>query len=288
MTDAPLSAIVVDDEPAARDAVTTFLADVSSVRVVAEARNGSEAVALVRLHRPDLLFLDIRMPALSGFDVLERLGADVPRGVVLVTAHGEHALRAFDVHAVDYVTKPFGRPRFMAAVQRAVRRLAADAALDQRSTLESLVAGLRLDERGADGPGVASVEPRTHGSGPSGSSGMDAIGTRRLGVRLGSRTTLVDVGDIDWVESADDLVRLHVGEETHLLRSTLTELAATLGEDDFVRIHRAVVVNLGRIRVLHREPDGSGSVTLESGVSLRVARGRWETLEKRLGLSAEG
>jgi two-component system LytT family response regulator len=165
----------------------------------------------------------------------------------------------------------------MAAVRRAVRRLEADAALDQRSTLESLVAGLRLDEGGRRAE-VASIESRD----------TDRGGPRRLGVRLGSRTTLVDVDAIDWVESADDLVRLHVGDETHLLRSTLGDLATTLGDDDFVRIHRAVVVNLHRIRVLHREPDGSGSVTLESGVSLRVARGRWETLETRLGLSAEG
>lgn len=273
-----VQAVVVDDEPAAREAITTLLVDVAAVEVVAEARNGTEALEVVRAHRPDLLFLDVQMPGLSGFEVLEALGPDVPRGVVLVTAHGEYALRAFDVHAVDYVTKPFGRPRFLAAVERALRRLDADAALDQRTTLGSLAAGLRLDERAQAGGEVAAVESGT----------SERTGPRRLGVRLGNRTTLVDVDAIDWVEADGDLVRVHVGEETHLLRSSLTELAARLGEGDFVRIHRAVLVNRHRIRVLHREPDGSGSVTLETGVSLRVARGRWEELERRLGLSAQG
>mgnify|MGYP002624010553 CR=1 FL=1 len=275
----PVRAVVVDDEPAARAAVATLLAGVPEIEVVAEARNGTEAIAAVREHRPELLFLDVHMPGLSGFDVLDALGGAVPPGVVLVTAHGEYALRAFDVHAVDYVTKPFGRPRFIAAVERALRRLRADAALDQRSTLESLVSALRLDgEHGKGGDVVRPPDP----------SPPEVGGPRRLGVRLGSRTTLVDVADVDWVESADDLVRLHVGERTHLLRSTLTDLAATLGEEDFVRIHRGVLVNRARVRVLNREPDGSGSVTLESGVSLRVSRGRWETLERRLGLSAQG
>jgi two-component system LytT family response regulator len=277
MSDVRVRAVVVDDEPAAREAVTTFLGEVAEVDVVAEARNGTEALTAVRAHRPDLLFLDVQMPGLSGFDVLEALGADVPRGVVLVTAHGEHALRAFEVHAVDYVTKPFGRPRFMAAVERALRRLEADAALSQRLTLESLIAGLRR-EGGEAEEVIGAVE----------SSPVDRAAPKRLGVRLGNRTTLVDVDRIDWVEAAGDLVRVHAGEETHLLRSSLTDLARALGEDDFVRIHRATIVNLHRVRVLHREPDGSGSVTLDSGVGLRVARGRWEELEARLGLSAEG
>lgn len=276
MTGEPLRAVVVDDEPAAREAVLTFLADVSGVEVVGQARNGTEAVSIVRAERPDLLFLDIQMPGLGGFDVLEALGDDVPRGVVLVTAHGEYAQRAFDVHAVDYVTKPFGRPRFLDAVERAVHRLAADAALEMRWTLGSLVDSVRLE---------AAVSA---GEREVGSMAAPRNGPRRIGVRLGSRTTLVDVSDIDWVEADGSLVRLHVGDQTHLLRSSLTELGESLGPDDFVRIHRSVLVNVVRIRVLHREPDGSGSVVLESGVSLRVARGRWEAMEEKLGLESRG
>ena len=276
MTEGPFRALVADDEPAARDAVLTFLDTVDAIEVVGSAGSGAEALAQVSTLSPDILFLDIQMPGMSGFDVLERLGDDVPPGVVLVTAHTEFALRAFEVHAVDYVTKPFGRPRFMAAVERVLRRLRADEALDQRRTLQSLLAMARQDH-GSEGAAAGEA-----GS-VAGSPGS-RDGPRRLGVKLGNRTTLVDVADIDWVEADGDLARLHVGDRSHLLRSSLRELGATLGPDGFVRVHRSVLVNEARIRTLQREPDGSGSVTLDSGVQLRVARSRWEDLERRLGL----
>ncbi len=279
MTDGIIRAVVVDDEPSAREAVVTFLAEADAIEVVGEARNGREAVEVVRSARPDLLFLDVQMPGLDGFEVLEALGDDVPPGVVLVTAHGEYALRAFEVHAVDYVTKPFGRPRFMAAVDRAVQRLAGAQALDVRATLRSLAAGLRLD------PDVVSD---AQAAVPADDADRSPRAEARIGVRLGSRTVLVDVASIDWVEVDGDLVRLHTEDAVHLLRSTLKEMLQTLGADDFVRIHRGVVVNRNRIRVLQREPDGGGSVVLDSGVSLRVARARWDTLEARLGLRFKG
>src|SRR5687768_8835903 len=118
-------AVVVDDEPAARDAVLMLLLDEPTVEVVGTAANGKDAVAVVRQQKPDLLFLDIQMPDADGFQVLDALGEDVPRGVVFVTAHDEHAVRAFEVHALDYLLKPFGRPRFHAALARAIERLRA-------------------------------------------------------------------------------------------------------------------------------------------------------------------
>jgi two-component system LytT family response regulator len=119
----PYSAVIVDDEPAGREAVAALLAGEPRIEVVAEATNGRDAVDIVRAAKPDLVFLDIQMPDRDGFGVIDALGDDVPRGIVFVTAHDEHALRAFEVHALDYVLKPFGRPRFRAAVQRAIRRL---------------------------------------------------------------------------------------------------------------------------------------------------------------------
>lgn len=272
MSAPPIRAVVVDDEPTARAAVLTFLAEVEDIEVVGQAGNGNEAIEVIRSATPDLLFLDVRMPDRDGFEVLEALGDDVPRGVVLVTAHGEFAQRAFDIHAVDYVTKPFGRPRFLAAVNRAMTRLRAEEALTARSTLESLVQSLRLDR---DSPADGTLVPD---AGPPGS------GVRRIGVRMGARTVLVDVGDIDWVEADGDHVRLHVGERIHLLSSTLSRVGHTLGDSGFVRIHRSAIVNLSRVDVLHRDPDGGGSLLLSSGVRLRVARSRWEALEERLGL----
>ncbi|MBL8984992.1 MAG: response regulator, partial [Gemmatimonadetes bacterium] len=134
----PIRAVVVDDEPAARDVVLTLLAEQTRIEVVGQAGNGRAAIELVRRTRPDLLFLDIQMPDEDGFGVLAALGDEVPRGVVFVTAHDEHAIRAFDVHALDYVLKPFGRPRFAAAVARALERLDALDALTLRRTLASM------------------------------------------------------------------------------------------------------------------------------------------------------
>lgn len=280
--DSRFRAVVVDDEPAGRAAVTTFLAEVPSIDVVGEACDGKEAIALVERTRPDLLFLDVQMPDRDGFAVLEALGDAVPRGLVLVTAHGEYAEHAFDVHAVDYVTKPFGRPRFMAAVGRALHRLAAEEALDMSRTLRSVVESLRLDREASEAvrEGGSLVEPT-----PTTSASPEAPSVpTRIGVRLGTRTTLVDVPEIDWIEADGDLVRLHVGDRVHLLQARMRELEVMLGRVRFLRIHRSTIVNLERVDVLHRDPDGGGSVGLRTGLRLRVARSRWRALEEALGL----
>lgn len=280
---APVRAVVADDEPAAREVVVTLLAD-EPVRVVGEAAQGKETVELVRRLRPDLLFLDIQMPDLDGFGVLEALGDDVPPGIVFVTAHDEHALRAFDVHALDYVLKPFGRPRFHAAVERALRRLAAEDALGWKRTVETLVRGRGLREGEGDAA-ARLLRTAVDAEGRSGSGATRPSGApRRLGVRLGSRTILVDVPDIDWVEADGDYVRLHVGGKVHLISERMRVLEETLDPTRFVRIHRSAIVNLKRIRELRREPDGGGLAVLSDDVRLRVARSRWETLEEALGL----
>ena len=269
----PVRAVIADDEPEGRDAVRTLLADVPEVEVVGEASNGADAVVVIGHHRPDLLFLDIQMPDRDGFAVLDALGDDIPRGLIFVTAHSEHAHRAFEVHAIDYVMKPFGRPRFLSAVRRALLRLEADEALGMRQTLRSLARGLEVDRHR-----------------PSAVEGSVTVGggarPARIGVRVGNRTTLVDVDEIDWVEADGDLVRLHVGDRIHLLATRMHELEAMLADTGFLRIHRSIIVNLDRVRVLHRDRDGSGTVALESGVQLGVARGRWDELQTALGLAA--
>jgi len=264
-------AVVVDDEPAARDAITALLGEHPGIRLVGEAANGAEAVDLVRRLAPDLLFLDVQMPDLDGFDVLARLGADVPRGLIFVTAHDAHALRAFEVHALDYVLKPFGRPRFAAAVERAVRRLAADEAVTLQRTLAAVLEGrnaslssLLADALGAD------------------------AGTRRperLAVRQGGRTVLVDIADLDWIEADRDYVRLHASGKAWLIADRMSSLESKLDADRFLRIHRSTIVNLQRIREIRRAEDGGGEVVLGSGVRLRVARNRWSILERALGLA---
>lgn len=257
----------MDDEPSAREVIRGFAARERALEIVGEATNGDEAVERLRELAPDLVFLDVQMPDRDGFGVLEALGDDVPLGVVFVTAHDEHALRAFDVHALDYLLKPFGYARFHAAVERVLRSLAGEVALEVRRTLETLVEGQR--DRRADAGTL--IEGQT--SGPA-----------RIGVRRGSRTILVPVPEIDWIEAADDFCRLHVGDGAHLVASRMHELESRLPSDAFFRIHRSAIVNLARVAELRREPDGGGMAVLEDGVRLRVARSRWEDLERVLGL----
>jgi two-component system LytT family response regulator len=267
-------ALVVDDEPAAREVVTTLLAEHPTVEVIGEATNGSEAVELVRRLRPDLLFLDIQMPDQDGFRVLETLGDDVPRGVVFVTAHDEHATRAFEVHALDYVMKPFGRPRFRAAVRRALERLSALDALTLQRTLASIAEDRRAIGRPAGELSIAHADHRD--------ASASRQPPRRLGVRVGAKIIVVDVDAIDWIEAEGDYARIHAGRNAHLVTQRMHVLEHMFENGDFIRVHRSLIVNLTRIRELHRDADGGGTIILADGVRLRVARGRWEALQEAL------
>ena len=265
-------AVVVDDEPVARDAVLTLLRDQPAVDVVGEAASGEEAVAMVRRLRPDLLFLDVQMPGGDGFHVLESLGAHTPRGVVFVTAFDEHAVRAFEVHALDYLVKPFGKPRFDAAVSRAVRRLAAEDALSLRGTLQVLLAG-RSAAAGSAGTLAESTPP----------AGQPATARpERLAVRIGSRVLLVPVAEVEWIESDGDYARIHAAGKVHFVTARMHALEALLDPRLFVRVHRSIIVAVGFVSELRRDDDGGGAAVLRSGVRLRVSRGRWEYLERAL------
>lgn len=265
-----IRAMIVDDEPAARGAVAMLLTEHPAVQVVGEATNGREAVDLVRRLRPDLLFLDIQMPDKDGFDVLATLGSDVPAGVVFVTAHDEHAIRAFEMHALDYILKPFGRPRFSAAVTRALERLQALDALTMQRTLASMSADRQANRSPAGELSMEEHDRRAPG--------------QRIGVRTGARVVVIEVETIDWVEADGDYARIHVGKQVHLVAQRMNALERLLESNAFTRVHRSVIVNVSRVRELIRDADGSGAVVLKDGVRLRVARGRWEALERALGL----
>ena len=279
--DLVVRAAVVDDEPMARDVVVSLLRDLPMVQVIGQAGNGRDAVALVRRERPDLLFLDIQMPDQDGFAVLDALGDEVPRGVVFVTAHDEHAVRAFEVHALDYVLKPFGKPRFFAAVSRALARLTSPDASSMHPTLESIAGDRRT---GTESGTLLFEEDRPNEHEPPRTSPRPQA--RRLGVRTGSRTAVVEVESVDWVEASGDYARIHVGKQTHLVTQRMHELERLFDAKDFLRIHRSVIVNVNRIRELHRDADGGGTIVLHDGVRLRVARGRWGALERSLDMEA--
>ena len=246
--DAPtqsLRVLTVDDEPLGRERLRHFLAAEPEVTHVGEATNGEEAVSQIRDLRPDLVFLDIQLPGCNGFGVLERLADMPPPAVVFVTAHNEFALRAFDVHAVDYLLKPFDRGRFRTALRRAMDRLRTTAPSELASRLQAVLAQMQTRPDPAVG---------------------------RIPVKSGSRVTFVNVADVDWIGSADNYVELHVGTQVHLVRETLTAMEKRLPPDRFVRISRTAIVNGERVRELQPLFHGEYSVMLRDGTRLTLSR----------------
>lgn len=249
-----LRAIVADDEPPALRVLAESLAREPDVEVVARCRDGREALEAIRRHEPDLAFLDIRMPELDGFEVVDALDrAERPR-IVFVTAYDEHALRAFQAHAVGYLLKPFDEEGFRATMDHLrtlLERPPGDDASRTRAVVERILA-----ERG---------------------------GPRRLVVRSGARTRLVPVASIDWIEAQGNYARLHCGDETHLVSRTLTDLAESLGPAGFARIHRSTIVNLARVEEFRTEDHRDYTAVLETGRRLRLSRTYRAEVEARLG-----
>ncbi|HAB17804.1 MAG TPA: LytTR family DNA-binding domain-containing protein [Verrucomicrobiota bacterium] len=252
-----LRVLTVDDEPLGRERLRNFLAQEQDVTLVGEAASGDEAVEQIRSLRPDLVFLDVQLPGCTGFGVLEKLGAEVPPAVVFVTAHDQFALRAFDVHAVDYLLKPFDRGRFKTALHRAVDRLRTTSADDLTSKLHAV---------------IAQLQPRP------------AASPDRIPVKTGGKVIFVNVPEIDWVGSADNYVELHVGTHTHLIRETLTAMEHRLPGERFVRISRTTIVNTDRVKELQPLFHGEYSVTLRDGTRLTLSRTYRDQLS-RLGMT---
>jgi len=241
--------LIVDDEPVARDRVRAALASLPTWRVVGECGNGIEAVAAIAEFEPDLVILDIRMPGLDGFGVIERVGPDRMPAVLFVTAHEEHAVRAFEVHAIDYIVKPFTDARFRDAVAHVGRTLGADRREEVTRRFVGLLRAIGLGD------------PRAPGEGPG------RLATR-LSVPIDGGVLLVPVADIDYMEAARNYVRVHVGARAYLLRSTLAQLVEKLDPGQFARIHRSVVVNLSKVREIR---DGR-LVALTTGTRLKLGR----------------
>ena len=247
-----LRAVVVDDEPVARRAIRLQLSRHPEIELAAECPDGSSAVAAIQRHRPDLLFLDVQMPGMSGFEVLERLSLDGLPFVVFVTAHDEYAVRAFEVNAIDYLLKPFDETRFDEALSRARRQMLA---AGQGALLERL--GALLEQAG----------------GGEGEGGRNPARVRRLLIRDRGRIFFLPTSDIDWIESAGNYASLHAGKKSYLIRASMTELEAKLDPAEFVRIHRATIVNLARVQEVRPYGGSDYRLVLTTGERLNVSRG---------------
>lgn len=244
----PLRALLVDDEPLAREGLRMMLSELPDVEVVGEAATGEEAVDLLRRLRPDLLFLDIGLPDLDGFAVLEREPPGEETAVVFVTAFDEHAVRAFEVQAVDYLVKPFGDSRLEAAVERVRER-------KREGRLRGLHDALSV-ARGA--------------------------GSERVILTSGGALVVFEPGEIDWIQAEGDYVRVHAGDRSPLADGGMSELETRLAPHGFFRIHRSILVNLSRVRDVRPAGGSDREVRLADGTRLRVARRRYEGLLEAL------
>ncbi|MGE3274143.1 MAG: LytR/AlgR family response regulator transcription factor [Vicinamibacterales bacterium] len=242
--------LIVDDEPLARENLRLLLQGVPGATVAGECRTGREAIQLAARLSPDVVFLDIRMPRLDGFEVVERLGGDPPPLVVFVTAYDEHAVRAFDAPAVDYLLKPFDDARFARAIVRLRERLAARAA--------------------------GGMAPLTDGVSPA------ARYAERLVIREVGRMRVVRVAELDWVEAEGVYCRLHAGGRSDLLRSSMDALEDVLDPVRFARVHRSAIVNVTRIAELAPAGHGDYVIRLTTGQEISLSRRRRQVLDALL------
>lgn len=273
----PVRVLIVDDEPIARRRMRRLLRLEDDVEVIDDVGSGREAVEVIQRDRPDLVLLDVQMPDLDGFGVVDALGVDQMPPTIFVTAFNEYAVRAFDVHAIDYLLKPFDTDRFRSAFVRARVHL------EQRSSAEQGRKIRALLEQVLGEGAVASVDR----SAPANGTAAAPAAPRhrfvdRLMVKHDGRVFFVKATDVDWFEASGNYVRIHTGKVSHLIRETMQRVEAQLDPSMFVRIHRAVIVNLDRIRELQPWFAGDYVVILRDGRQLKLSRTYREHLHTRM------
>jgi two-component system, LytTR family, response regulator len=249
--------LIVDDEPLARDRIREMLKEHPDIEVIGEARNGREAIDSVVSHNPDLVFLDIQMPDLDGFDVLQNLNVEHLPVIIFVTAYDQHALRAFDAHAVDYLTKPFDRKRFAEAVDQAKIYLKGAKEPDTARIL-SMLQEIRASERYLE----------------------------RFAIKNGEKVFFVRAEDVDAIEAQGNYVRLNLGNSSHLLRDTLNNIESQINPRQFVRIHRRTIVNIDRVKEVQTWARGEYRVVLFTGAHYTLSRGYRQHFENVIKLGS--
>jgi len=250
-----LSVLVVDDEPIAREGLKLLLGRQSQVESVSEARNGREAIALIREQRPDLVLLDVQMPRTDGFAAVHAIGAERMPPIIFVTAHDQYAIRAFEIAAIDYLLKPVTEERFDLAFKRALSRLRGASHADATKQLRTMLDAIANPPRQLE----------------------------RFAVRSGENTIFVPVKEVDWIEAFQNYVRLHAGAATYLLHVPMSTIEGVLDSNRFLRIHRSHIVNIGRIAQMWSIAHGQYEVELTSGQRLQSGRTYSERIRRALG-----
>jgi two-component system LytT family response regulator len=258
--------LIVDDEPLARRTIRNLLADDPEVEIIGECAGGAEAVESIRRRPPDLLFLDIQMPGMDGFDVLSAVELERISAVIFVTAYDAYALKAFEVHALDYLLKPFTDERFREALARAKSHVELREARGLAESLRAFLSGRVTSEEET----AAAPAPKKGGY------------LTRFMVKVGGRVIFINPSDVDWIEADNYYVKLHVGGRAHLLRLSMKELEERLDPKTFWRTHRSAIINLDRVKELHQHPSGEYVVVLRDGTELKLSRARRERLQELL------
>ena len=261
-----LRVLIVDDEMLGRERVASLLREHSDVDIVGMAGDGNAAVDAIREHHPDVVFLDYEMPGRNGFDVVREIGAEHMPVTIFITAHDEHALRAFEVSALDYLVKPFDDERFEQALKRARRVVELNQVDRLRDQLLSVLQG---------GPGLESQRP----------SAPASPYLERIAVETKGKVRVVPVAQIDYILASDVYAELHVGDRRYIVRESLNSLEQKLDPKVFMRIHRSVIVRLELVDLFLKGEGGDYEVQLKNGTRLRVSRSRREALEQRLGVA---
>ena len=277
---APLRVLVVDDERPARLRLEDLLRRQPGVKIAGTARNGALAVEAIRTLHPDLVFLDVQMPVMSGLDVVREVGIDSMPATIFVTAFDRYALQAFDVAAIDYLVKPFTDERFEQAFQRARRKLTLEGIERQRRQL--LAALSSLDPSAPSGT-ASSATPTMPSPQESATAASNTTYLERIAVEMHGKVRVVPVASIDYIVASGPYAELYVADKRYTIRERMKVLEERLDPLVFLRVHRSVIVRLELVEMLHRTPSGDYQLQLRGGVRLPVSRSRHEALERWLG-----
>ncbi|MFK7848571.1 MAG: LytR/AlgR family response regulator transcription factor [Rhodothermales bacterium] len=250
---AEIRTLIVDDEPEARSGLRSLLEQDTQITLIGECSNGTDAVDAIRMELPDLVLLDVQMPGLNGFDVLQEIKSEHMPLVIFVTAYDQYSLKAFEVHAVDYLLKPFTNGRFREAIDQAKQQIRSQKDLSHIAQRMNLL----LSKFESNPPRVPVLD-------------VDYL--HRIAVKEGEKITFLDVDSIDWIEAADNYICLHVGRRTYLLRSKLSDIEKQLNPKQFLRVHRSRIVNIEQIQEM--QPQGSGDciLILKDGTEITSSR----------------
>lgn len=260
--------LIIDDEPLAREGISLLIKADSQLENVGECANGRQAIGAIDALSPDLIFLDVQMPEMNGFEMLAHLEVNHSPIIIFVTAYDQYAVQAFETQALDYLLKPFSDERFYKSLERAKAQIEQRRVKEQQKKLQALLAEY---EQGQKAKPVQANQ-----------TSAEARYIDRLMVKSGARIVFLKTEEIDWIEAADYYVLLHTGNKSHLLREALTELESKLDPQKFVRIHRSTIINVDRVKELQMQGSGDYVVILDDGEKLKLSRRRREKLQLRL------